>query len=464
MWVIDNNTVLVLSGISHLLLGGVCWLTLREHGSGRTFLWCIAGVLAGFGITLIGLRHTLPDWLGRELSVALMVCAPMLAAQSLRLSLSNAWAPRTLVLYMVTFVLVFHLLRNAGPVPARIGWILIGLLFWIGHMTWAAWRLSFLWNSRSARIMAMLYTGFTVVVGIALGSHLGTQPHENLWEPSSGDKLLHLASYLLEMVGALGYIGMMLERTQHLEVIQARRISRETELRKRSRELTNLDLQQNIAHLSKSLADDLRGPLESIRENCQRGREPQLGEVALTACVQSIIDNVHQATDRIERLRKFLKPPEPSNDQLELWAVTQSVLGVLSRDLVDAKIHVQWTADSKPAFVCAEKLDLSQAILNLIRQAIAVMTTTDQQVLLLRCVPDEPWARLEISGPPPTSREVPSVSLAAPTPQPSSEQELGLIVIHDLVEKMEGRLWFDSPGNQGAWAVMALPSVNGQAA
>lgn len=459
MWHIDITTVLILNGVSHLLLGAVTWLSLRRYAGKRIALWCIATSLAGIGITLIGMGHSIPAWLSRELAVACVLGATILAAQTLRLDLGAAWRPPRLLAYAIAFAGIHALLSQYAPTSLLIGWVLLNLAFWLGQMAWAAWRLSVQWRSRSARLMSLLYAGFVLTSTLILMSQGGGPvSFEGLMEPSAGNKFLHVSSYLLVMVSTLGYAGMVLDRLQQELREHETQENRVRAIRERSRELTQLDRERNTAMLTESLARDLRPCLHAIRTQCLPGTQARPARDELLSALDQIVRQAKQASMHIGRLRQFLKPPVQELESLDLMATAQDVLKVLSREIYDRRVQVVWSKDSSPVFLNTRRLDVSQIILNLMQHILSDMNLDQPCTLHLRCLQRANSARLEIL----TGTDLAAASNAKDLDwiaqiDTGSDRGLRLIVTQNIVEELRGKLWTGQGRDQTQFAVLEHP-------
>ena len=455
MWHIDIATVLLLNGVSHLLLGAITWLSLHRYASRRIALWCIATSLAGMGITLMAMGQGVPAWLSPGVTVAFLVAAPMLATQTLRLDLGTAWRTPTLIAYSMAFMAIYELLQQYAPSSAWFGWALLNLAFWMFQMAWAAWRLSVQWNSRSARLMSLLYAGFVLASAFVLASHSsGPVSFEIFLEPSDGNKFLHVSSYLLVMVSTLGYAGMVLDRFQHELEELAIKENRVRAIRERSRELMQLDRGRNTAMLTESLAHDLRPALHAIRRQCLAGKKAQTPHDQLLTALDQIIRQAQQASVHIGRLRQFLKPPVQELESLDLMAATQDVLKVLSREIHDRRVQVVWSRDSSPVFLETRRLDVSQIILNLMQHILSDMVLDQPGTLNLRCVQLNDRARLEIVR----GADLDAASNATdlnwiPFIDATSDRGLRLIVTQNIAEELRGKLWLGQGRDQTKFAV-----------
>lgn len=459
MWHIDITTVLFLNGVTHVLLAAVTWLSLHRYASRRIALWCIATSLAGIGITLVGMGHSIPAWLSRELALAMVASSSMLAAQTLRLDLGTAWRRSTLLAYAMAYMVVHVLLSQYASTTASIGWGLLNLAFWLVQMAWAAWRLSVQWHSRSARLMSLLYAGFVLTSTVILMGHSGGPgSFESLLEPTGSNQFLHVSSYLLVMVSTLGYAGMVLDRFQQELREHEAKENRVRAIRERSRELMQLDRERNTAMLTESLARDLRPCLRVIRSQCLPATQAQPLPDQLLTALDQIVRQAKQASVHIGRLRQFLKPPVHELESLDLMATVQDVLKVLSRELYDRRAQVVWSKDSSPVFLTTRRLDVSQVILNLMQHILSGLNLDQPCTLHLRCLQLADRARLEIlTGP--------DLAAASNASNPNwmafidtgSDRGLRLIVTQNIVEELRGKLWIGQGRDQTQFAVLEHP-------
>jgi signal transduction histidine kinase len=152
----------------------------------------------------------------------------------------------------------------------------------------------------------------------------------------------------------------------------------EVEARQRMSELAHMNRRATAGEMSASIAHELNQPLAAILINAEtaqqmlRSPSPDLSEV------RDILDHIcrddQRAAEIIGRLRAFLKRAPTERSELDLNATVDEVFRFLS---VQALTHdVELATEPSPANirVKADKIQLQQAILNLVVNAMDAVT------------------------------------------------------------------------------------------
>jgi signal transduction histidine kinase len=174
------------------------------------------------------------------------------------------------------------------------------------------------------------------------------------------------------------------------EAAQKERARTERALREAEAELQRTLRLAAMAELAASIAHEINQPLAAVTANgsaCLRSltRDPPLIENAREAAACIVADG-HRAGDVIARIRALFNKEQPHEQLLDLNQVIRQVLE-LSRGAIERKRVIVRTELAEPAaWVMADPVQLQQALVNLVTNALDAMgaTTGRPRVLTAR--------------------------------------------------------------------------------
>lgn len=457
----DIQTILLLAGLTQCLLSAMTWWVLQQQARSGVLWWCLGGLLTGIGLTLIALREQVPAFLSFEVANWLLISGLLMMAHALRWR-PAPWHVPLAVTYSIVFLIVYSAL-NAWSLPGmRAAWSRSNGMLLLLVIAWNAWQLARAVRSFNARAIFLAFLGVAIAQAVLLSA--GNASHDPRAHALVG--WLDITEFLLAMVSSLCYIGLTVDRARAEESVHAGRQARWGEIRRRGHELAQLDRKRNITMLSAALAQDIGRPLAGIEQAVQQGLEAlgqgQWSKSRLQDCFGRIIHATEQAGAATDRVRQFLKPPPDDRALVELRSLTERVLLLQAQELQARGIRVCWATDSQPGPVWGEGLQLSQAIHNLIRNAIEAMQESPRRELHLRCERRGQRVRLEIRD---TGGGLPDGMVLYPGAILSSSKPnglgLGIAVARTIIEQFEGNLLLE-PAAGGLCAEIDLPAAGGQ--
>ena len=296
------------------------------------------------------------------------------------------------------------------------------------------------------------------MVAKARGASSDFEYAQRLLMPDGSIKHLHLAAHAnRDREGRLEYIGAVQDVTQ-------RRLSEESLAKARS-ELTKIARITSLGVLTASIAHEVNQPLSGIITNastCLRmlsADSPNLEGARETA--RRTIRDGNRASDVIARLRTLhsKKDLEPEVTDLNEAAreVTSLSLSELHRNRVI--LRQEFTENLPP--VMADRIQLQQVILNLLRNASDAMRTVEDRPreLLIQTERDEGnQVRLSVKdvgvGFPPQAMDK---LFEAFFTTKSDGMGIGLSISRSIIEAHHGRLWAIANPGPGATFSFAIP-------
>jgi PAS domain S-box-containing protein len=264
---------------------------------------------------------------------------------------------------------------------------------------------------------------------------------------------------VLEAGRPVEYIGITVDITERMESEAALRRSQEA-LAQATRMLT-------VGTLASSMAHELGQPLAAVVANgsaCLRWLnrdDPDLDEARGAA--GRIVRDGMRAGEMMQRMRAFVQHGRLQKTSFQLAELVAEVVSLVQTETEAQHVAVRtYVADNLPA-VEADRMQISQVMLNLAVNAIEAMSTTTGRPRLLeigvyREGADEVGVTLADSGPglDPVRLEKPFDLFHTTKPHGLG---MGLAISRSIVEGHGGRLWASSLPGKGATFHFVLPTT-----
>lgn len=230
-------------------------------------------------------------------------------------------------------------------------------------------------------------------------------------------------------------------------------------------ELAHLNRVAALAELSASIAHELNQPLTGIITNCGTCLQlltdvPEELTGAREAVLRTLRDG-ERASAVVTRLRALFSKKKPVFEPLDLNEAAQDVITLLSADLRKAKVTIRTELAEKLPLVCADRIQVQQVILNLIRNALDAMDGVHDlpREVLIRTEPHEQdGVRFSVTD----------VGIGLPDDKmgrlfdafyttKDSGMGVGLAVSRSIIENHAGRIWATPNEGPGATFFFSVP-------
>jgi PAS domain S-box-containing protein len=256
----------------------------------------------------------------------------------------------------------------------------------------------------------------------------------------------------------LGYIGSCVDVHDNRKT--------QTELRRLSLEIAELNRQADAAILAASIAHEIKQPLTAIVSNSSAALRWLDGETPNVERAKATLSNIIHASQRAAEISHSIraisnKERHTRRAPLNLNELIQEVLTLVETELQSRHIAVQITLNDALPQVVGDRVQLQQVILNLIDNAIEAMNAVsdDSRVLHLTTEAEDGEnvrITLQDSGPGIDADNTERIFDRFFSTK-SQGMGMGLSICRSIVESHGGRLWVEAGFQRGSVFLISLP-------
>lgn len=242
----------------------------------------------------------------------------------------------------------------------------------------------------------------------------------------------------------------------------------ESRLRELQSEVTHMSRFMALGEMASTLAHEINQPLTAIAnylKGCRRLLERMTGEqvVVLRDAVGKAADQALRAGDIIRRLREFVARGE---SERRIESLPKLIEDASNLALIGAKenaVRVSFHLDPAADMVLADRIQIQQVLVNLIRNAIEVMSegAARRQLGISTAVSGDELVEVSVSDS--GSGIAPEVAAQLFQPFVTTKRKgmgLGLSICRTIVEAHGGKIWVDSRPGGGTIFRFTLRAVS----
>lgn len=222
-----------------------------------------------------------------------------------------------------------------------------------------------------------------------------------------------------------------------------------------------------LGEMASALAHELNQPLTAVanylngaRRLLDAGRSEDLSMVR--GAIESASDQALRAGQIIRRLRDFVARGETDRQVEDLRKLIEEASALALVGAKETGVRVVFNFDPAAHFVLADKIQIQQVLLNLMRNAIEAMQETDRRELAISTkLKDKDTVQIDVAD---TGAGI-APDIAAQLFQPfvtskRSGMGVGLSISRTIMEAHGGRLWAESNPGGGTIFRMTLRAVD----
>lgn len=245
-----------------------------------------------------------------------------------------------------------------------------------------------------------------------------------------------------------------------------------TRRRELEEDLQRSDRLAELGTLAAGLAHEIRNPLAGIRGAAQLLKRELAHDSPLTQHTDIMIREVDRVNHLIEQLLDLSRPVPLSLTCVNIHQVLEDVLLLESQTFNDGSVEVKKNFDPSLPPVRADRDQLTQVFLNLVRNAFQAMNGKGCLTVTTRMETDfhirkrgrsrEKLIRVEVSDTGPGIKEEHLQRIFSPFfTTKTGGSGLGLTICHRIIREHGGFIRVESDGERGASFKISLPVADG---
>lgn len=288
----------------------------------------------------------------------------------------------------VDFLAVFEYLRLVlEDQSMRFTWALLIFMFIFSYTSFLAFSISYTHQLKSGRLLAVVYgIGAIVLYVRMLRVYYGyTEP--DVVAHGIDSLLVVFSGFLAAVFGNFSFVGMFLERTRKKEIAAVEERARQEESARLADEIAQLERQRTLGMMSYSFAHEFSQLLTAILMDAHSAKTAlaaeQLDVRALNEAIEDIERNANRSKDLIDRIRNFIRPSAHELEKVDMKVLTVEVKQLLMHDIRHQNIEFEWEFENEDCVVMGDKVQLSQILLNVYRNAIQAIAESNERKIFV---------------------------------------------------------------------------------
>jgi len=264
---------------------------------------------------------------------------------------------------------------------------------------------------------------------------------------------------VLELLGIQAALAIDRGRVTEALATQVSNLERMTaELRAGEERLVRAERLSAVGEVAARVVHEIRNPLAAIggfARSLIETEEPPWGK---REALEIIVDEVRRLETIVREVLDFSRPATPKIAPVALDRLAQEVLDLMRWEMDDARVVGRLVADPRPPPVAADRDQIFQALVNVVRNAVHAMPQGGVFAVRLRAVGHAVEIAVEDQGvgmPP----EVKARVLEPFFTTKSSGSGLGLTIASQIVREHGGEIRIESEEGRGTTVALRLPAA-----
>jgi len=237
--------------------------------------------------------------------------------------------------------------------------------------------------------------------------------------------------------------------------------------RERMREVAHATRLASVGELATQIAHEVNQPITAMVTYCAAAQRNVQAEspnnTRLAGLIGAIADEAQRVSAVIRRLRDFVRKGEIAFVATDVNEIVTDSLRLVAGEAVSQQVQVVEQLATEPLRVMADPVLVSQAILNLVRNAIEAVTTSAAGRHEVRVATRRTGHAAEVSvtdtGPGLSPEVVPRLFEAFVTTKPNG-LGMGLSIARSIIEAHGGQLRYSEAPGGGCTFTLTLPGID----
>ncbi|MFC6672261.1 PAS domain-containing sensor histidine kinase [Marinobacterium aestuariivivens] len=236
--------------------------------------------------------------------------------------------------------------------------------------------------------------------------------------------------------------------------------------RRQQLEMAHMSRLLSVGEMATGLAHEVNQPLAAILNYCrgtlrrfEEDRNPGLEQVLRT--MELITGQARRAAEIVKRMRSFVRRTEYQRIVFSINDSCREVAGFLHQEASDNDIGFDFDLDPSDPPLCADRIQIEQVLLNLLRNAIEAYADCECPRRAVNIGSRHRDGYIEVTvrdyGGGVDAQRLSRLFDAFYTSKPSG-LGMGLAISRTIVESHGGQLWADSDGRSGTLFQFRLPA------
>jgi signal transduction histidine kinase len=469
---LDVGTASFILAVMYLALPGMVWVTLSAHKVQSLQTWCSAGVAFALSFAVMAFEGVSPAWLAIPVQTGLFFSGVVLHIQALRIELHKPLSAGLLMSCIGAFIVLQTGAVLLAP-TSQLQMVASYIVYFVYYVATA--YLIFTTNSLSEMVASrgvrwIGHACILVLISLAIRQiAVFSGGHEN--SNLSYDLSMYVLALFMAIAAVaihIGYIGFVLDRSALSEKTYSTG-SRKLELRRQlNLKLSELDRKRSIGALGASLGHEISQPLTVILTVAQvAGRGVKNGRVTGEEAVEhfeKIAYNTQRAKKIVERIRGYDKRSESSITEVDLAKVVDEAMDLVMSEATLLNVQIITTPTDEVFLVLADPLELTQILVNIIRNGIDALKENEKHQrrihIVLLAQTERVILRIRDNGPGLQSEVMGLVGRPLFTTK-SGALGMGLCISRTITEEFGGTLKITNDMDGGALVELNFPAMKG---
>ncbi len=461
-------TVYLFLSFVYLLMPVAIWIALNNQKSRSMVWWCVGGELFAIGLLLVGLRPVIPAWVSYTLANGITWFAVMIQVAALRHVLRKSIPRSAMLLLIVVWLVVFEFFRSGlQNSHLRFGWALLFFVGAFGHIAYLARQIAVMHALKNAQVLSLIYIGGAFILCVRIFRIAFGYSEPDATAQGMDSFLVVFSGVLVSVLGSFAFVGMFIERAVNREMTATADRVRQEESARLGGQIAQLERQRTLGAMSYSFAHELSQPLTAILMDTHAIKSSlKTRHVDMTYIAHTVDDIERSATytgQLVDRIRNFIRPTQSQYELVDMKALVHDVQYLLMHDIRIHHIQFEWDFDESRCTVLGDKVQLSQIVLNVYRNAIQALLGVKVRLIHVSLEEDKGQVVLRVRDNGPGLDEHMREQLGQPFVSTKTDGlGVGLSISKTIAEMHSGGLSIANAVNGGAVVELNLPAANSE--